>query len=370
MRANRATSTTGAVALAALLVWFATGSSQPPFHSLPEPLPGEEPVSAFEPGVLPSIAEVTDRRAMVLNMPEAVSALDTAGVELPVRGTPVGHVVGIVHIDGKPAAGHRLSHNLPGRSRSVVIGRDGSFDLGPVDRSSLDLRLANGARWAGTVDIERGRHKHLFIDIHTGSVHGIVVDAVGRPIVGRVAFSANLDPGAGFTAGRLAFDTRTDPKGRFSARGLAPGTYRINISHNGKRGGLPGVNVRPGGTIRDLRIVVEAMQSFRGRLSIPWLNFRKHKTALLSFEGPVEEHALLGRSGQFQVDDLVPGYYRVSLVLAGFETELVKLELVRGVLVGPGTTGGVEISAPEPRVSGLEATLRRFGFSRAASFSR
>jgi len=275
-------------------------------------------------------------------------------------GVPVGYVAGFVHVDGHPAAGIAVTHDLPRRLSTLTTDAQGHFDLGPVYRFQCELRV-DSLHWAGIVHLEAGRQKNLFIDIYPGTIRGVVVDTHARPVASRIEFTGLLRPGPGFTAASVAFTTRTDPKGCFVANRLPPGTYRITVRRRRQGGGVRDVHISAG-VVRDVRVLVQDVRNLRGTLTIPWLDFKRHKTAPLAFSGPADEHVLLSPSGRFRVEDLVPGTYRVSLALGDLEENFVELELIPSLLVGADAPHEVERTVQRPRIPKLGETLHRFGF--------
>ncbi len=174
----------------------------------------------------------------------AASSSARAGIAL----VPLARVEGRV-VDGgdKPVAGARVS--APPDERVVRTGKDGAFAV--FADGTREVRLAASAdgfapAWVGGIRVKPGQtKKNVAVRLTPGAgLAGRVVDDAGKPVGGaKVAYETDPENGGRRGFGRARFGgpaassesefVVTNAAGRFAVAHLAPGTYRLNVSHPG-----------------------------------------------------------------------------------------------------------------------------------------
>lgn len=340
---------------------------------------------------------------------DGVTARDDIVIELAAGGLLSGRVV---DSSGSPvpfAAVRVASKNLgfggfapgAGSSREATSDGDGEFTIAGLQRAELRVvaRSEQASSEVVDVDLRTSRaHRGLVLTLSVGGViAGVVVDSAGEPVPeAQVTAIPDFIQGASvedFALRGTAGET-TDGGGRFALRGLPDGTYRVRASRTGvslSQFFQPGVQATTG--TEDLRLVVEDPGAIAGTLAIDDGTIPVAFTVTVGFPPGVP---VSNRSGAFQVDQLPPGTYDVTLrgvafasrtvrdvvVEAGKTTDMGAVTAVRGRQVngrvidrdGGPVAGATVILARQLLGNGAsmqtdlsEATTELFGVRRAVS---
>lgn len=277
---------------------------------------------------------------------DGVSGKDGVLVTMPVGATVRGKVV-----DGnqQPVASAQVRIGDAGRNmvgeppRQVFSADDGTFVVEGLPRKLMAaVAIAETAASATVaVDTTAGdvRDVVLRVDV-TGVIAGIVVDRSGEPQDG-VQVSAmpdfrggNFDPGAFRLRGRI--QDLTDGDGHFELVGLAPGSYVVSASRSASgRGGRPfggdGETAETG--TKNLRIVLPADGGVKGKVAFA------DGSAPVGFSvsaGAVQDQAG-GKDGSFQLTDLPPRAYRLTVRGSDLDDKTVDVTVEEGKVADAGT---------------------------------
>lgn len=168
------------------------------------------------------------------------------------------------------------------------------------------------------------------------AISGIVVDSSGRPVAGvlvRPRPEARRSP-----AGSAQSSTR--PDGRFRLTGLLPwGTYEIEASRKGiVRSSVTARTPAPGQPSPEVRIVLPDGKTAFGRIEdeagrpVAGAALTLRSEASVDFGEPVPEpfEAVSDKAGRFELRNLAPGPYGLSVERAGFsQVDKPGLEIAR-----------------------------------------
>ena len=103
----------------------------------------------------------------------------------------------------------------------------------------------------------------------------------------------------------------TDPEGRFELAGLPQGIYPLSASHPGYFSAEQEVAIRPGQTLKDIRLV---LSSHRGTLVVRVVDSQRAPVAGRAVSLDVTPlHGVTDQQGAWRVADVPPGLYRVVL---------------------------------------------------------
>lgn len=276
---------------------------------------------------------------------DGVTAKDGIEVVMPVGATVRGKVV-----DGAqaPVASARVRIGEAGRNmigeppRQVFSADDGTFVVEGLPRKVLAAVAMSeiAASEAATVDTTAGDVKDLVLVVDvTGVIAGVVVDRAGEPLDGIQVTAApdfrggNFDPGQ-FRLRGLVQDL-TDPEGRFELVGLAPGSYQVRAARaagaRGRMFGMDGETAQTG--TRDLRIVLPADGGVKGKVAFA----DGTPPAAFSVSVGFMQEQGGGKEGAFELGDLAPRAYRLTVRGGDFDDKTVDVTVEEGKVADVGT---------------------------------
>lgn len=263
----------------------------------------------------------------------------------PIEG-PVARLTGTVFLNGQPAFGNSVSINGIDFRAGTHVDENGRFDFEQVPVASKPVLTVFGRNtasgmlmdplWTRQLELTEGETRDLPIEITTSSIHGVCVDANGRPVAGvRVRAAGRLkDEGRNVSALR----TVSDADGAFAFPQVPEGNWRVQA--NG--GEPPGVGSTPefdltiGSPVDDLRIVMQATVAVAGRIDLAalgpssgerdwvWLRLERLDEAKGDSGGGLGTN--VDRStGVFTVRGVTPGRYRPILQSQGASYECAEL---------------------------------------------
>jgi|JI10StandDraft_1071094.scaffolds.fasta_scaffold12875_5 uncharacterized GH25 family protein len=276
---------------------------------------------------------------------DGVTARDGVEVTMPVGATVRGKVV---DASQQPVASAQVrigdaSRNMIGEApRQVMSADDGTFVIEGLPRKPLvAVAMAETAASATVpVDTTAGDVTDLVLTVDvTGVIAGVVVDRAGEPLDGVQVSAApdfrggNFDPQQ-FRLRGLIQDL-TDADGHFELVGLAAGSYSVRASRTaagrGRMFGPDGETAKTG--TRDLRIVLPADGGVKGKVAFA------DGTAPVGFGVSVgfAQDQPGGKDGAFEIGDLPPRDYRVTVHGSDFDDKTVEAKVEEGKVVDVGT---------------------------------
>ncbi len=162
-------------------------------------------------------------------------------------------LTGIV-IDGEqPLAGANITaSSTMGSSGFSATGPDGRFRIENLKAGSYQVMVMSGMGIQHMDSLELSGDRDLRIEIATGAIAGLVIDAAGgEPVAGASVALEQLDGGDGSLWSRqLAFGNRseTDSTGRFQVPQVRQGSWRVVVTKPGFAPGEATVAVTGGST--------------------------------------------------------------------------------------------------------------------------
>lgn len=253
---------------------------------------------------------------------------------------PAAVIVGRVEtVNGEPVSSARVRVTVKvdsffrGRIRQAYSDERGAFEIQGLPRKSLQVVAAHedGSSQIVEVDMKQAPHERevsLRLE-NTDVIAGIVVDSEGEPVDGAQVFAfPDFSKGARIGRGSMQLrgfpTTLSDPAGQFSMRGMEPGAYEVRASPPGSSsrgfGGLrESVSANTGDT--DVRIVMPADGSIKGKVALPDGSAPDAFTINLGgFRGATP---FASKDGSFQLFDVPPQTYTLSIRGVGFDTKQV-----------------------------------------------
>lgn len=280
--------------------------------TVPDLAPGEWIVTARHPKFIPSEARVRV---------EPGNALEFA-IELREGGRAWGRVTGS---DGRPLP-RTLVTVLRGDTRTALApplharaDDDGRYLIEGIPLLDLALQFRSDRHKPlvkeGILFRYPGDSHEVDASLEEGAiVSGRVVDQAGAPL-----------PGAQVTAGNEAASAaRTDEEGRFTVYGLGDGDVNLSASARG-HGTVYLRGVRPGATGLEIRLLKAG--ALGGRASAPgplpaFVVILSRLDADLGREIRVQSKSFpASATGEFHLQDVAPGVYRVEIEAEGLVTE-------------------------------------------------
>ncbi|HEU4538673.1 MAG TPA: carboxypeptidase regulatory-like domain-containing protein, partial [Polyangiaceae bacterium] len=165
-----------------------------------------------------------------------------------------------------------------------------------------------------------------------GSITGVVVDEGGAPVT---SFSLGVESFTPAT-GEHAFSIRSgpsspfqDPGGAFSIERLAPGSYVLTASTEGKPiARSASIDVSPGRAAAGVRIVMAAGGTVEGRAydeakRAPVAGARVAFDSLTSTQPDAGSHAVTDADGNFRLENAPAGPFTLRVEHEGYRTRLV-----------------------------------------------
>lgn len=239
--------------------------------------------------------------------------------------------------------------------RQTTTGKDGTFELRGLTRAKLDVRAesAVSASKINSFDLAPVPDKlgvELVLDV-TGTIAGTVVDDKGAPVP-EVTVSSTPDVWGGADAEGLALagfaTATTDGAGAFTIHGLPDGPYKLQAARHANEG--RGGASRSGGTSAktgdaNVKLVLASPGSIKGTIAKADGTPPTFATVRIGYRPGTPASA----AGAFELDDLEPGAYDVTLhgpefsdivkhdvkVEAGKPTDLGTIAVARGrILTG------------------------------------
>lgn len=218
-------------------------------------------------------------------------------------------------------------------------------DEGDLDTGSILVRARGyaahevpGVAW----DDSEKNHGYRVELVRESTIHGIVRDAVGKPVTGALAFALRLDRARRtrpfalslFDPTRAPVCVVTDLAGKFRFDQLGPGRYELRVKHatqpdsNPKRITLKAqeratveMRLEPGSTLRGRIVGAPVGSGWVIRLGRQ-LRSHRDKAFAVAF-GELTEgmgsflQAAVQRDGSFEIRDLSRGKYLASLLVPG-----------------------------------------------------
>lgn len=273
---------------------------------------------------------------------------------------PTARLSGRVTMNGGPAPGIGLRYNVSkpigenaseesggrrgnrgndfmSRMKNTVTDEGGRFDFGEVvaGEGQIDIQQPGKTSAFNFGRMDRVKvitaandSKEILIEMKVGRISGRVVSGrTGEPVAtAEVNLRAEAKPESGSTPSPFGdwnadvrMETVTDRDGRFSFESVPAGRYDINVRRNeyaplSSRGIVVPENGAP--PELDLRMITGVV--VKGRVSLPPAEGEEaRRFAFISFRGLEGQAGSSGGrvdldSGEFSVDDLMPGKYQVT----------------------------------------------------------
>jgi uncharacterized GH25 family protein len=257
----------------------------------------------------------------------------------------------VVDVNKQPVVSARVRIGVAARQRMIFepprqayTDAKGAFEIKGLPRRELAAVAMHetGASQSVPVDATRGDVSDvtLIVDV-TGTIAGIVVDPSGQPVEG-----AQVSAGPNFRDQRATGDFTqwrlrgfpqelTDGAGRFTLTGLAVGSYsitamRAHAASRGRRGATEGVVAETG--TKDLKLVLAPEGSVKGKVA-----FADGTTpAAFTISAGMSQQSFTG-DGAFELDELPPQTYELSVRGPMFQTRAVEVAVMSGKATDVGT---------------------------------
>jgi protocatechuate 3,4-dioxygenase beta subunit len=280
-------------------------------------------------------------------------ALDT-GREQVLEGE-TGTLSGTLLIDGAPGAGIVVTAN-GGVRRVARVDAAGRFDLGRLAAGHVWVQVHEpseegiGERqnlWSRNLELKANEDRVLEIALTTARLAGVVLDASGVPVEGcNVTFRAHVGGKEdGYWVRREAL---TDAQGRFQAKRLPAGKYTLEARKpDVGRGTQTGIELAEGGLTGGIELRLAATVSAKGRLELGFLGGKVPEYVGVSFQRPDgggSANARADAHGAFEVDDLVPGSYSITVWTWSQEDQGKQYRATSKVEVGPRGADGLVVT--------------------------
>jgi len=98
---------------------------------------------------------------------------------------------------------------------------------------------------------------NLIALVRQGSIRGVVMDGLGRPVPRFVLTLEEVTPEGDGSGRRHYQQSYSNPQGRFAVTDLGAGTYVFSVrAAGGRRVRTPGIHVAPGEQVRDIRVTL------------------------------------------------------------------------------------------------------------------
>ncbi|HEY4178481.1 MAG TPA: carboxypeptidase-like regulatory domain-containing protein [Kofleriaceae bacterium] len=289
--------------------------------------------------------EATDGdHAPAQSSPFVVSDKPITGITITMK--PGAVLAGTVSTtDGKPApfavvrVAGKSQRGWSSGARQVSCDDKGAFEMRGLARAAVEVRAENdvSASKIVDVDLEKTPEKKdvaLVLDV-SGTITGIVVDEVGKPIP-EVQVNAFPDLLGGARTEGLALagftTTTTDGGGGFSVHGLPAGPYKLWAVRENRGGfgewGQHGVSAKTGDTA--VKITLPANGELKGKIVLDGSPTPPTPAYVVVAEMPATP---IDKDGTFDLKDVDSGSFDVTFRGPGFAT-LVQ----RDVKIDPGKT--------------------------------
>jgi hypothetical protein len=163
----------------------------------------------------------------------------------------------VVGPDGDPVAGARVS--CQGRADQGLSNETdpyGRFVL-PASAAGCDgVARHPGHGDSPKVTLEAGADNLIALSSR-GSIRGVVVDALGKPVPWFMLTLEEITP-EGEASGRRRYrQSHSNPQGRFVVTDLGAGTYVFSVrARSGQPVRTPGIHVARGEQVRDVRVTL------------------------------------------------------------------------------------------------------------------
>ncbi len=243
------------------------------------------------------------------------------------RGATISGVA--VDLAGTPLAGVNVSVWFGGDG---VTNDHGRFLIANVIPGTPRVEASLGTLGAASqlVDVPRGGHVELRLEMVESSIAGVVTSRSGEPVANAGVF---MHATHGYTIRQ--YSARTDSSGRFELQGVPPGEYSLDAERDGSYDHTPEVIVHTGD--RNLVVEVPDIGSIHGRVVLDGVP--------VDFFGAVAttrmDDALVpapqsSPDGRFVLDNVEYGSVSVVLVGPSFQRRVIE-----GVVVA--TSGPTEL---------------------------
>ena len=261
---------------------------------------------------------------------------DESVIEHDIQG-PAAQVMGTVTLDGRAGEGLVLRTRVKGRIATGTVDAKGAFDLGLVPAGKVTLNVIDvetgglfggdgrHVLWSEEIQVEEGVDQFIDIAIETSRVEGYVVRSSGdTPPSALIRLDSLADNTGGWRRPRL--QTTTDSKGHFLFERVPSGRYSLRAEAPGDRhmrGSIDSIEVVTGLQVSGLEVVLRGTIVVSGRVDRTamgdaeargmWLEMNRQ-----AIRDGVEiwvdsERGRVDREGNFRVEGLVPGRYRVQV---------------------------------------------------------
>jgi len=239
---------------------------------------------------------------------------------------------GVVRIGGVPVSGGSIyaAQVASGGNSGADIGAAGdySFEVPRPGTYMLMVQLQNRVGFKVSVTVPEGAADvQQDVDVPTGQISGIVVDAVTGTGVSDAqvgAFAAGgVEGSMSALFQSLQAMAQSDGEGRFTLTGIAPGAYSIRVFSSGyAHGRVDGVEVAERRPARDVRIPLSRGVSLRVRvLDDAGAPVARAMAFLRDAAGtiiPGVRQPSSGADGVLELADIAPGAYKVMVIQSSY----------------------------------------------------
>lgn len=259
----------------------------------------------------------------------------------------------VVSTDNAPMGGSRVRVGVKvagmrwGRPRQVYANDKGEFLIDGLPRKPLQLVALHDDGASSLVDVDMTNSEEeevtLTLDL-ADSIEGIVLDTEGEPVEGaQVSAFPDFRKGATIERGEWRLrgfpDELTGSDGTFKLSGIKEGDYTVRASPpgaantRGSRWLREGVEAKAGD--KDVKIVLEADGGVEGVVQFA----DGEPPAMFSVNfGWGASTPFSTKDGSFEVNDLPPQKYSVTIRGAGFDTKTIAdVEIKGGDITDLGT---------------------------------
>jgi len=304
-----------------------------------------------------TLVAVDAEHAPTRSTPVVVTAKPVDGVTIAMKAG--GHLTGRV-VDAKHQPVAFATVRTAGKAndmgsvprRQTTSNKDGTFELRGLARTKLDIRAESDTTASKIIAVDLAatadkKDVELVLDV-AGTIAGVVIDDKGQPVA-EVQVSSSPDVWGGGDADTIAlagFSTATtDGAGAFTIHGLPDGPYKLHAarhSSQGRENFSDGTSAKTGDS--NVKITLASPGSIKGVIAKTDGTPPTIASVRVGFRAGTPASA-----GVFEMDDLEPGSYDVTLhgpefadvikrdikVEAGKSTDLGTITVARGrVLAG------------------------------------